>query len=91
MSVPSGAYAVVYSLSLYDELGGTVETNLDLQFPLADASQTPYTSAQQAAENAAAEAAMDVWRSSMSAAYPGVTVHASRHYLARVAGDAWPS
>jgi hypothetical protein len=92
MSVPTGgAYAVEYSLWLYDESGGTVETAVSLQFPLADASQTPYMSAQQAAEDAAAEAAMDAWRASMQAAYPSVPVHASRRYLIRADGDAWPS
>lgn len=90
MAIPSGAYAVKYSLWLYDETGGTVETSAELEFRLADPTQTPYTAAQQAAESAAAEGAAEAWMASMAAAYPSVAVHASRVYLCRVTGDTWP-
>jgi hypothetical protein len=84
VSVPSGAYAVKYSLWLYDESGSTVETNLDAQFPLSE------NAAQAAAEDAAAEAAMGAWKASMASSFPGIPVHASRVYLCRAAGDSWP-
>lgn len=90
MPVPTGTYAVEYSLWLDDESGGTVKTSLDLRFPLADASQTPYTSAQQAAEDAAAEAAMNAWEASMQAAYPSVVVQAQRRYLVRADEEVQP-
>ncbi|MFE0472407.1 hypothetical protein ACFW2V_12405 [Streptomyces sp. NPDC058947] len=86
MTVPVGAYAVKYSMWLYDESGGTVETNLDAQFPLSE-----NDAAQAVEEDAAAEAAMGAWKASMTASYPGVPVHASRVYLCRASGDAWPS
>lgn len=85
MSVPVGAYAVKYSMWLYDESGGTVEASLDVQFPLSG-----NNAGQAAAEDAAAQAAMEAWKASMAASFPAVPVHASRVYLCRASGEAWP-
>ena len=89
MAIPTGAYAVAYKLWLFDDTSpeGPVDVAIEQTFTLT----TGFGATVTENEDAAAESAMGAWKASMEAAYPGVTVHASREYLVKTAGDPWPS
>jgi hypothetical protein len=85
MTIPAGAYAVAYEVHVRDESDADPEIFTNVQFPV----DSPY--AQGAPQDAAAQAAMEAYSSSLQTAYPALTVYASRQYLCRAAGDAWPT
>jgi hypothetical protein len=85
MAIPTGAFEVEYTISAYDESDSDPEIGTKVSFPISDGA--PYAAAQDAAAQAAAEA----YVAAIEAAYPTTTVNASRSYICRVPGDAWPS
>jgi len=87
MAIPTGAYVVTYKLWLFDD---TSENPVDLAIEPVFTFSPSLGATVVANEDAAAEAAMGAWKASMEAAYPGVTVHASREYLIRSEPDVWP-
>lgn len=82
MTVPAGAYAVDYMITVYEE---SPSIDVDTSFQVLLSSDDRYTDIDDAAAQAAAEAMVD----SLRAAYPGVTVHRNRQYLIRQPDPTW--
>lgn len=94
MSIPSGAYAVVYRVSLSDHSGqDPVDIAIEMTFPFS----YPYPYGPGAdsvveAEDAAADAAIRAWKTSVETSFPNASSgSASREYLLKAPGDAWPA
>ncbi|MFD3519060.1 hypothetical protein [Streptomyces sp. NPDC058653] len=82
MSVPEGAYSVQYDVWAEAE-DLAISTRIEISFN-SPTSQLPH-------EDAAAQAAAEAYIAGISAAYPGVPVHANRMYKCYNRGDAWPT
>lgn len=85
MTVPAGAYAVNYQISIYHESSPYVE--LDASFSVALNGVSEFDTA----VDTAAEAAADLIVDSLHSSYPTVTISKERQYLCRAPGDAWPA
>jgi hypothetical protein len=92
MTIPSGAYAVTYRVSLHDHTGvDPVDIAIETTF-LFSVSSGISPSPVVIAEDAAAEAAMRAWKTSVETSFPNASSgSASREYLLKASGNAWPS
>lgn len=95
MSIPVGAYAVTYRVSLHDSSGeNPVDIAIETTFPFSYSYlYSPADSDRIVeAEDAAADAAIRAWKASVETSFPNASsMSAVREYLLKDPGDAWPS